>query len=231
MNAPLTVSEELKASARRMVARTWRDSDAQAFEQGAIPTRPANGQTAARPVAVSNCRAISRFLPRRCRRRFSSEERIARRNRKRNLGGSSALPDKIRHHCTEGERAALAIVFFEIDRQWRCELSIDEIADRAGVGRTTVQNALHEARRLGHIHITERRRRGAKNLTNIIRVISAECLAWIKRGKSASRAIGANFSKNVSTTEIKDLRKKEAWQGQGGERPPDPSPGGQSNAL
>jgi len=42
MSAPLIVSAELSASIQRMKARTWRDADAEAFEQGAIPTRAAS---------------------------------------------------------------------------------------------------------------------------------------------------------------------------------------------
>ena len=95
--------------------------------------------------------------------------------------GSSALPDTLRHHYTEGERAALFIVAGEVKRHGICDLPIDEIADRAGVGKTTVQNAMHEARRLGHVEITERPQRGAKNLPNVVKVTSSEWLAWIRR--------------------------------------------------
>ena len=109
------------------------------------------------------------------------------------LGGSSALPDAMRHHYTEGERAALCIVAFEIKRQGICDLSIDEIADRVGVGRITVQNAMHEARRLGHLEITERPQRGAKSLTNLVKIASSEWRAWIKRATSAARRIGSKF--------------------------------------
>lgn len=56
---------------------------------------------------------------------------MKRRHRKRMLGGSSALPDTMRHHYTEGERAALCVVAGEVKRQGVCDLSIDDIADRA----------------------------------------------------------------------------------------------------
>ena len=152
---------------------------------------------------------VSRFLPRPCRRHLSEEERVARRHRKRKLGGSSALPDTLRHHFTEGERAALCVAAGEVKRHGILDLSIGEIADIAGVGRTTVQNAFHEARRLGLIKITERPVPGLKNLPNVVEIISPEWLTWIKRGPSAARPLGSNSFKNVSTLKIKEERKKE----------------------
>jgi hypothetical protein len=80
------------------------------------------------------------------------------------LGGSSALPDNLRHHYTEGQRAVLCIIAGEIKRCGVCDFPIDKIAALAGVCRTTVQTTMHEARRLGHIKITERPIPGRKSL-------------------------------------------------------------------
>jgi hypothetical protein len=144
--------------------------------------RPARGGAGAyNPASRLLARIGSKFTPRPCRKRLSDEERTKRRHRKRMLGGSSALPDTLRQHYTEGERAVLFIVAGEVKRHGICDLPIDEIADRAGVGKTTVQNAMHEARRLGHVEITERPQRGAKNLPNVVKVTSSEWLAWIRR--------------------------------------------------
>jgi hypothetical protein len=74
----------------------------------------------------------------------------------------------------------------EIKASGACEKSIKEIADIAGVCRTTVQNTLHEARRLGHLRIQERPQRGRKSLTNVIEILSKEWLSWIKRGPRRS---------------------------------------------
>jgi hypothetical protein len=144
--------------------------------------RPARGGAGGyNPAGRLLARIGSKFRPRPCRKRLSDEERTKRRHRKRMLGGSSALTDTLRHHYTEGERAVLFIVAGEVKRHGICDLPIDEIADRAGVGKATVQNAMHEARRLGHVEITERPQRGAKNLPNVVKVTSSEWLAWIRR--------------------------------------------------
>lgn len=155
------------------------------------------------PVGRLAGRVGSRFIPRQ---RQRSPDRQASRDRRRRLGGSSALPDTLRHHYTEGQRAVLCILAGEIKRRGICDLPIDKIAALAGVCRTTVQTAMHEARRLGHIRITERPVRGRKNLPNMIAITSAEWIAWIKRGPLAHGRIGSNPLNLVNPTKSKELK-------------------------
>ena len=130
--------------------------------------RPLGRRTAplhTRPVAG---RLWSRFT---ARQRQGSPDRKASRDRRRMLGGSSALPDNLRHYYTEGQRAVLCIVAGEVKHHGICDLPIDKIAALAGVSRTSVQTAMHEARRLGHIKVTERPQRRRKSLTNVVEII------------------------------------------------------------
>jgi hypothetical protein len=163
------------------------------------------------PTGVPNLDRLAgriqrRFTPRKPQR---SPDRRASRDRRRMLGGSSCMPPKMSLEFTEGERAVMCIIAGEVKHHGLCDLSIDEIAARAGVCRTTAQNAMHEARRLRHITILERPRRRMKSLTNLVQICSIEWLAWVKRGPSAAKLIGSNSVKKMSPTVIIDLRKKE----------------------
>jgi hypothetical protein len=170
--------------------------------------RPQRGDL--KPVSRGMLRP-SRFLPRR---RQYSPDHEASRNRRRMLGGSSALPENLRHHYTEAQRAVLFIVAAEVKRHGICDLPIDKIAAMAGVCRTTVQTTQHEARRLGHIRVTERPLRGRKSLTNIIEIISLEWRVWIKRGPSNARGIGSKrfvLGLNLASPTKSIERKKAAF--------------------
>jgi hypothetical protein len=161
-----------------------------AYETGDIPTAPAMAATLRQP------RHFNRFSPRR---HPCSPDRQAARERRRMLGGSGVMPHNLRANYTEGERAVLCVVAGEVKHHGSCDLAIDTIARRAGVCRTTVQTAMHEARRLGHLKITERPQRGHKSLTNVLEIISPEWRAWIKRGPAAARYIGTNSMGPIRT--------------------------------
>ncbi|MEJ1937728.1 hypothetical protein WDZ92_46645, partial [Nostoc sp. NIES-2111] len=157
----------------------------------------ASGALTMKVVGKLHARLGSRFTPRQ---RPRSPDRQASRDRRRRLGGSSALPDKLRHHYTEGQRAVLCIIAGEVKHHGVCDLPIDKIAALAGVCRTAVQTTLHEARRLRHIRITERPVRGRKHLPNLVEIASPEWRTWLKRGPTAHRPIGSKSVKMVSTT-------------------------------
>jgi hypothetical protein len=184
-----------------------------AFLQDAANNRRPMGRAASsvpgvvtmKPVGKLRSRLGSRFTPRQ---RQRSPDRQASRDRRRRLGGSSALPDTLRHHYTEGQRAVLCIIAGEIKHHGVCDLPIDKIAALAGVCRTTVQTTLHEARRLHHIRITERPVPGRKHLPNLIEIASAEWRTWLKRGPSAHRPIGSKTVNLMSTTKNTDLQKE-----------------------
>lgn len=170
-----------------------------AFLDGCIRARRPPSQRAATGRFTVPGR-LSRFVPRRPQR---SPDRRASRDRRRMLGGSSALPDNLRCHFTEGQRAVLCVVAGAVKQFGMCEEPIDKIAALAGVCRTTVQNALHEARRLGLLRITERPQPGRKSKTNLVEVISREWLTWIRRGPSAASGIGSKSLKIVPPTKSK----------------------------
>ncbi len=190
-----------------------------------------------RPLAVGRrgvgSRAIgmiaSRFTPRRSRKLTDAQKQAAR-ERRRKWGGSGVLPPQLRCYFSEGERSTLAVVANEIKHSGNCDLAVDKIGALAGVCRTCVQGALHEAKRLGLIKVIERRRPGARNLTNVVHIISAEWLTWIKRGPSAHRPVRIGSTKNsaeknlhgddVFVSATKTIFKKkngghERWRGSG----------------
>jgi hypothetical protein len=89
----------------------------------------------------------------------------------------------------------LRIVSDEVREKGHCDRTLGEIAARAGIGRTTAQNAMRLAAAMGLLTVQERRREGQKNLPNVVRVVSREWQLWIKRGGQrnappSSKAIG-----------------------------------------
>lgn len=107
--------------------------------------------------------------------------------RRRRLAASGPLPPALASRFTTGEAAVLRIVGDECRDKGRCVLPLDAIAARAGVGRTTAQNALRLARRLGMVEVEERRLHGAKNLPNRVTVADPEWRQWLARGAARHR--------------------------------------------
>lgn len=156
-------------------------------------------------------RVLGRFAPRR---RQCSPDRAASRARRRDLAGN--LPSSIRQRFTEAERAAMVIIAGEVKHHGVCDLTIDHIAALAGCSRTTVQNALREARRIGLVRVTSRPRSGQKNLSNLIEVVSPEWWAWIKRGPAAHKPTGFKaFATVRNMNPTKSIQEGRGLQGRG----------------
>ncbi len=100
--------------------------------------------------------------------------------RRRRCAASGAVPAKIAAGFTPGETAVLATIAGEVRRRGLCDLCNDAIAAKAGVCRTVVQNTLRLAKLLGLLRVQERRRRGAKNLPNVVTITSPLWRTWLK---------------------------------------------------
>jgi hypothetical protein len=117
-------------------------------------------------------------------------EKVARRRR---WAASGWLPPQISAKFSTGELAVLSVISKQHMEHGRCALCIGAIAARAGVGRTTVQNALRVARRLGLASVQERRYRGRKSETNVVAIVSKEWTSWLaRRARSAKARDGAH---------------------------------------
>jgi hypothetical protein len=112
-----------------------------------------------------------------------SPDKAASIERRRRLAASGPIPPTLACRFTTCELAALKVVAEEVAKHGVCSLHLDAIAAIGGTCRTVVQNALRVARALGLVTVSERRRRGRRSLTNLVRVVSPEWLTWLRRGR------------------------------------------------
>lgn len=132
-------------------------------------------------------------------------EKLARRRR---WAASGWLPPALACRFTCGEIAALSVIAQENMRSGECCLPIAVIAARAGVSRTTVQNAVRECSRLGIASSRERRHRGRKSETNIVRIVSKEWTAWLAKRR---QAIGSRNASPISKEHTKEGQREESF--------------------
>ena len=124
-----------------------------------------------------------------------SPDRQASLERRRRQAMSGVVPAKIAASFTMAELAVLTVVARQCQRAGVCALHIDAIAALAGCSRTSVKNALRQARLLGLILVKERRIPGLPSLTNVVSIISKEWLGWLKLGIGVKRltTTGSHF--------------------------------------
>lgn len=136
---------------------------------------------------TDHCALPRSFYPQRPRSEHSRREAAhgprdpVRWRRKRRLARMQAVRPEFAGAFTEGESAALYIVMSDCRQHGKCDRSVKEIGDRAGVGPTTVRNALRKASTLGLLRVTQRRQWRARNLPNHIVVVHRRQIAWIAK--------------------------------------------------
>jgi hypothetical protein len=142
--------------------------------------------------------------------------------RRRLAAAPGPLPPALACRFTTGEMATLRIVADEVRSKGRCDRTLDEIAARAGVSRSTARNAMRSAARLGLVRVTARPQPGRKNLPNVIEIVSTEWRIWINRGPKPIKPITDRVQK-VDRHGYED--RKGAFQVEGARAMPSRNPG------
>ena len=113
--------------------------------------------------------------------------------RRRRWTSSGWLPPQLAALFTLAEAAvSAAVVAAEVARHGRCTLTLGHIAALAGVCRTTVRNAMREARLAG-LTVEEWRLSAWRSAPNTVKIVSLEWSTWLRlrgRGQGASALQG-----------------------------------------
>jgi hypothetical protein len=153
---------------------------------------------------------VSRFRPATTTalKRQRSPDKQASIERRRRLARVSPVPKEHWGEFTTSQHAVITVTIDEVQRSGWCALCIDAIAAKAGTCRTIVRMAWRKARNLGLLFVTERRRRGQKSLTNVVRVLCKRWHAWIaKIGLRKLSTTDHIFSKNRSSASVESSGK------------------------
>jgi hypothetical protein len=137
------------------------------------------------PLTIAPRHSIQRSLEQR------SPDRRASIGRRREHTATGPLPPHLARHYTYGQVAVLRIVADEWLAHGACDRSLNELAARAGVCHSLAKQAIKYAERDGLVTVLRRPRSGRKHLTNIIRIIRAEWLDWLHKGRRKAYAVGA----------------------------------------
>ena len=101
------------------------------------------------------------------------------------------MPPAFAAGFTTGELAVLKVISDEWLAHGACDRSLNELAARAGVCQSLAKRTIRLAELDGLITVQRRPRSGRKHLTNIIRIISAEWLDWLRKGRRKTYATNA----------------------------------------
>jgi hypothetical protein len=149
------------------------DDEAQGLAEAIEAKRPKRSG-GDRKSKAKNLHLIAKPKPQR------SPDKQASIERRRRLARQSPVPPELVGEFTQGEHAVMTVVAGEIQRRGLCAWYLDKIAAIAGVCRSLARNAMRKGRKFGLLYSEERRRRGQKSLSNIIRVLRRSWGHWLK---------------------------------------------------
>lgn len=135
--------------------------------------------------------------------------------RRRRWAASGRLPPGLACRFTGGELAALAVVTVEAVKRGDCRLAHEHIAAIAGVSRSTVKRALHQARALGLISVQERRLSRWRNRPNVVAIVDRAWLSWMRLARTGG---GVQLGTRTNTSDPKEGSKRAARGSQGHRR-------------
>jgi hypothetical protein len=148
----------------------------------------------AQPVARGLLSAVPSIAPRYFIQRSPeqrSPDRRASLLRRREHSATGPLPPHLAAGFTTGELAVLKVISDEWLAHGACDRSLNELAARAGVCHSLAKRAVRLAELDGLFTVQRRPRSGRKHLTNIIRVVRAEWLDWLRKGRRKTYATNA----------------------------------------
>lgn len=202
----VTLDEVAKGLWAAVAAGEVDDAEAESLSESLEARRAALKAKAALRTAVERkaAQGPSLWLHRRLYNRTASVER------RRRLAASGPLPPALACRFTTAEQAVLRIIGDTARTKGSCELTLGEIAARAGCGRTTAQGAVRLAGRLGLLSVQERRRPMQRSLPNVITITSAEWRTWLSRGPQGEGGGFGSPSPTDTTRKKKGFRRVEA---------------------
>lgn len=136
-----------------------------------------------------------------------SPDRRASLTRRREHAATGPLPPAIAAGFTTGELAVLKVVSDEWLAHGACDRSLNELAARAGVCHSLAKRAVRLAELDGLLTVQRRPRSGRKHLTNIIRIIRAEWLDWLAKGRRKAYAVGACYRAKPDFPQARGVQK------------------------
>lgn len=191
--APLNTLSDLSAEVWRAYgAGDLSDDAAQQLQEQIEARRSSTSRTPGRsPGETRYSAGIKRYIINRSPEQ-RSPDKIASLERRRKLANSGHMPLRLAALFTFGELANLKIISDEWLAHGLCDLSVNEIAARAGTCRETTKRTVWLAEIIhGFITVERRPRSGRKHLTNIIRIIRADWIDWLSKGNRRAAAAAA----------------------------------------